>query len=57
MKFEFNTCTDQTVALANEWAVVFRLDRFYVVTKVHKTLVAHCGTLEGAMDLGHSLLN
>ena len=57
MKFEFNTYTDQTVALANEWAVVSRLDRFYVVTRVHKTLVAHCGTLEGAMDLGHSLLN
>lgn len=56
MKFEFNTYTDQTVALANEWTVVFRLNRFYIVTRVHNTLVAHCGSLEGAMNLGHALL-
>lgn len=56
MKFEFNTYTDQTVALANEWTIIFRLDRFYIVTKVHNNIVAHCGSLENAMDLGHALL-
>lgn len=57
MKFELNTYTDQTVALANEWTVVFRLNRFYIVTRVHNRLVAHCGSLENAMNLGHALLD
>lgn len=56
MKFEFNTYTDQRVALANEWCIVYRLNRFYIVTRVHNTLVAHCGSLEAAMELGTSIL-
>lgn len=57
MKFVFNEYTDQCVALANEWTVVFRLNRFYIVTRVHNNLVAHCGSLENAMNLGHALLD
>lgn len=56
MKFVFNDYTDQTVALANEWYIVYRLDRFFIVTKYHNNVVANCGSLQAAMELGAALL-
>ena len=56
MKFVFNDYTDQRVATANEWYIVYRLDRFYIITKNHNNVVANCGSLEAAMELGTSIL-
>ena len=56
MKFVFNDHTDQKVALANEWYIVYRLNRFYIVTKNHNNIVANCGSLGMAMELGVQLL-
>ena len=56
MKFVFNDYTDQTVAMANEWYIVYRLERFFIVTKNHNNVVAHSGSLEAAMELGIALL-
>lgn len=57
MKFQFNEYTDQVVAIANEWKIVYRRHRFYIITNVHRNVVAHCGSLENAMSLGHTLLD
>ena len=56
MKFVFNEYTDQKVAIANEWYIVYRLERFFIVTKNHNNVVAHCGSLQAAMELGIALL-
>ena len=56
MKFEFNEYTDQKVGLSREWYIVYRLNRFYIVTKNHNNIVANCGSLEMAMELGVQLL-
>ena len=56
MKFVFNDYTDQKVALASEWYIVYRFDRFYLITKYHNNVVAHCGSLEAAMELAEALL-
>lgn len=56
MKFQFNEYTDQMVGLSREWYIVYRLDRFYLITRNHNNLVANCGSLEAAMELADSIL-
>lgn len=56
MKFVFNEYTDQKVATSREWYIVCRYDRFFLVTDVHNNIVANCGSLEAAMELGVALL-
>ena len=56
MKFVFNDYTDRLVGLSNEWRIIFRSDRFLIVTNVHNNLIADCGSLEAAMELGASIL-
>lgn len=56
MKFVFNDYTDQTVTMAPEWYIVCRYDRFFIITKTHSNIVANCGSLEAAMELGIALL-
>lgn len=56
MKYVANVNTDTLVGLSTEYRIIYRLGRFLVVTNVHDNLVANCGSLECAMELGTSIL-